>query len=142
MRVTNGLTGTDQRTRDVSSLVRLPNNGLVQLRTCGGRPLLSGVLTATRNLVGTPPAVTLTWPASIDEATGETDVTQYNIYRKLLADPLFGSALFTIPAGAPPPYVTVDASVQAGIDYVYAVAAQDCSPSESSLLVSATVRPQ
>jgi hypothetical protein len=35
----------------------------------------------------------------------------------------------------------VDNGVLAGVDYVYAVAAQDCTPSESGRLVSAAVRP-
>lgn len=141
IRVSNGLTGTQQRFRDLSTVVSLPNNGLTQFKTCGSAPLLTGALTATPNAFGDPAAVTLTWPASFDEATGETDVNQYNVYRRLVAEPSFGSALLTIPAGQPPPYVTVDASVTAGEIYVYAVAAQDCSPAESTGLVSLPVTP-
>jgi prepilin-type N-terminal cleavage/methylation domain-containing protein len=141
IRVSNGLTGVDQRVRDVSTVVGLPNNGLVQLKDCGNAPLLNGVLTVTPNAAGTPPSVTLQWPASFDEGAGETDINQYNIYRRLLADPGFGSTLMTIPAGQPPPYVFVDNGVAAGVDYVYAVGAQDCTPSESARLVSPTVRP-
>jgi hypothetical protein len=37
--------------------------------------------------------------------------------------------------------VFVDNGVEAGTDYVYAVGAQDCTPSESARLVSLTVRP-
>ncbi len=140
-RVSNGLAGADQRFRDISTTVSLPNNGLVQLKTCGNPPLLLGALTATPNAVGDPPSVRLTWPASFDEAAGETDINQYNIYRRLLAEPSFGSALLTIPAGQPPPYVLVDDGVEAGLDYVYAVGAQDCTPSESVPLGSVTVRP-
>jgi prepilin-type N-terminal cleavage/methylation domain-containing protein len=140
LRVSNGLTGADQRFRDVSTTVGLPNNGLVQLKTCGSTPLLTGALTAVPNAAGDPPSVTLTWPASFDEATGETDVNQYNIYRRLLAEP-FGSAFLTIPAGQPPPYILEDNDVTAGVDYVYAVGAQDCTPAESATLLSATVRP-
>lgn len=141
IRVSNGLTGADQRLRDISTVVALPNNGLVQLKDCGTTPLLTGVLQVTPNAGGNPPSVTLQWPASFDEAAGETDINQYNIYRRLLADPAFGSALLTIPAGQPPPYVFVDNGVSAGTDYVYAVGAQDCTPSESPRLVSVTVRP-
>ena len=93
------------------------------------------------NLAGTPPSVRLQWNASFDEAAGETDVTQYNIYRRLLADPGFGSALLTIPAGQPSPYVFVDNGVTRGTDYVYGVGAQDCTPSESVRLISFAVRP-
>ena len=139
-RVSNGLTGVDQRVRDISTTVSLPNNGLVQLKTCGSVPILLGGLVAAPNAAGDPPSVRLQWPGSFDEAAGETDVNQYNVYRRLLAEP-FGSALLTIPAGQPPPYVLVDNGVDAGTDYVYAVGAQDCTPSESVRLTSGTVRP-
>jgi prepilin-type N-terminal cleavage/methylation domain-containing protein len=141
IRVSNGLTGADQRLRDISTVVGLPNNGLVQLKDCGTAPLLNGVLTVTPNVAGAPPSVTLQWPASFDEGAGETDINQYNIYRRLLAQPAFGSTLLTIPAGQPPPYVFVDNGVSTGVDYVYGVGAQDCTPSESARLVSPTVRP-
>lgn len=141
VRVTNGLTGVDRRTRDLSMMVKLHNNGLVQLRSCGTRPILTGVLTTTPNVAGDPPAVTLTWPASIDEASGETDVTQYNIYRRLQADPSFGSPLNTVPSGGVATYTFADGGVIAGETYVYAVVAQDCSPAESAALVSAPVSP-
>ena len=140
LRVSNGRLGADQRVRDISTTVSLPNNGLVQLKTCGSTPMLLGALVAAPNVAGDPPSVTLQWPASFDEAAGETDITQYNVYRRLLAEP-FGSALLTIPAGQPPPYVLVDNGVDAGVDYVYAVGAQDCTPSESVRLTSGTVRP-
>jgi hypothetical protein len=141
LRVSNGLTGAQQRTSDVSTVISLPNNGLVQLKTCGTSPLLAGVLAANPNGIGNPPSVRLQWTASFDEAAGETDVNQYNIYRRLAADPVFGSALLTIPAGQPSPYVWIDNGVTSGTDYVYAVAAQDCTPSESARLVSFVVRP-
>jgi prepilin-type N-terminal cleavage/methylation domain-containing protein len=141
IRVGNGLIGAEQRLRDVSTVVGLPNNGLVQLKDCGTAPLLNGALTVTPNLAGNPPSVTLDWPASFDEAAGETDINQYNIYRRELADPAFGSTLLTIPAGQPPPYLFVDNGVIPGTDYVYAVGAQDCTPTESARLISLTVRP-
>ncbi|MEP7226220.1 MAG: prepilin-type N-terminal cleavage/methylation domain-containing protein [Gemmatimonadales bacterium] len=140
LRVSNGQTGAAERVRDISTTVSLQNNGLVQLKTCGNAPILLGALAAVPNVAGDPPSVRLQWPASFDEAAGETDVNQYNLYRRLLAEP-FGSALLTIPAGQPPPYVLVDNGVTAGVDYVYALGAQDCTPSESARLTSGTVRP-
>lgn len=142
VRVTNGLTGVDRRIRDVSTTVKVHNNGLIQLRSCGTQPILTGVLATTPNVVGDPPAVTLLWPASVDEASGETDVTQYNIYRRLQTDPSFGTPITTVPAGGVATYTLVDGDVTAGLNYVYAIAAQDCSPAESPALVSATVQPQ
>jgi prepilin-type N-terminal cleavage/methylation domain-containing protein len=141
IRASNGLSGAEQRVRDVSTVVGLPNNGLVQLKDCGTAPPLNGPLQVTPNAVNTPPSVTLQWPASFDEAAGETDINQYNIYRRLQADPAFGSTLITIPAGQPSPYVFVDNGVTAGVNYVYAVGAQDCTPSESVRLESNPVRP-
>jgi prepilin-type N-terminal cleavage/methylation domain-containing protein len=141
LRVSNGLAGTAARVRDVATVVSLPNNGLVQLKTCGSNPILTGALSAAPNPLGDPPGVTLQWPGSFDEGGGETDVNQYNMYRRLAADPGFGSALLTIPAGQPPPYLLVDNGVESGLDYVYAVAAQDCTPSESTRLTSNVVRP-
>jgi len=141
VRVSNGLTGAEQRVREISTVVSLPNNGLLQFRECGTPPLLNGALAVAANAPGNPPSVMLQWPASFDEGAGEPDVNQYNIYRRELADPLFGSTLITLPAGQPPPYVFVDNGVEPGVDYVYAVAAQDCSPAESARLISATVRP-
>lgn len=137
LRVGNGLAGATRRTRDVSTMVSLPNNGLVQVKTCGGAPLLGGVLTVTPNMPGDPPSLTLSWPASIDEAAGEGDVTQYNIYRRRTTDPAFGSAYATIPAGQPSPYVYQDSGVTVGEAYFYLVAAQDCTPSQSATLTNA-----
>jgi prepilin-type N-terminal cleavage/methylation domain-containing protein len=136
IRVGNGLTGAEQRLRDVSTVVGLPNNGLVQLKDCGTAPLLNGVLTVTPNIVGDPPSLTLQWPASFDEAAGETDINQYNVYRRESTEPSYGSTLLTVPAGQPPPYLFVDNGVTPGIEYIYAVGAQDCTPSESARLES------
>ena len=142
IRVTNGLTGLDKRTSDLSTMIKLPNNGLVQLQSCGDPPLiLGGGLLAAPNPVGTPPAVTLPWPASVDETGGQTDVTQYNVYRRLQTDPAFGSALTTVPASGVASYNFTDGGVLPGINYVYGVTAQDCNPAESGMLVSGTVRP-
>jgi hypothetical protein len=141
MRISNGLTGADRRTRDIATMTSMPNNGLVQIKNCGTSPLFTGALTVTPNAVGNPPAVSLQWPASIDETAGETDVTQYNVYRRLTTDPAFGSSMLTIPAGQPSPYVLVDNSVTVGQIYIYAVTAQDCSPAESAALQSIGVTP-
>ena len=141
LRISNGRRGPEQRTRDVSTVIGLPNNGLVQLKTCGTSPMLTGVLSAAVNVAGTAPAVTLQWPRSFDDGGGETDVLQYNIYRREATEPSFGSAMLSIPGGQPAPYSFVDNGVETGVDYIYAVAAQDCTPAESPLLGSGVVRP-
>ncbi len=133
IRATNGLTGAAQRFLDVSSLVHLPNNGLIPLKTCGSTPLLAGPLLATPNAVGNPPSVTLTWNASVDEAGGEQDVTQYNVYQRLNGALTWGSPIGTVPAGQPN-YTNTIAGLVALTSYDFAVGAQDCTPSESNLL--------
>ena len=142
IRVTNGMTGADQRYEDMSTGIKLPNNGLVQLQSCGDAPLfLSGGLNATANTAGNPPAVTLSWPASVDETSGQTDVTQYNIYRRYQADPSWTDAYTAVPAGGVATYSFIDMGVIKDSNYVYAVTAQDCNPTESGKLVSGNVRP-
>ena len=139
-RVTNGLTGADLRVRDVTSVTRLPNNGLVQLRTCGSRPVLTGNLTATAD-PGVGGQVTIAWNPSVDETGGERDVLQYSIYRKLAVDPSFGPAILTQPPGLPSYSVQDRTGLVVGTNYIYAVGADDCTPQESTLLVSPTVAP-
>lgn len=134
--VTNGLLTADSSSRQLSSMTRIPNNGLMQLKTCGDVPILTSGLVATPNAVGSPPSVTLTWAPSVDELSGERDVSQYNVYFRVQATPPWKP--FTSVAAGQPNYVLTNGSgLTAGIFYEYAVAAQDCSPSESALIQSA-----
>lgn len=121
--------------RLVQSKTRLMNMGLVARRTCGDVPLDPGSVTAVYSNLGTP-MVTVTWTPSIDENTGEKDVERYVIYRDTLltgfTDPmdLVGKGVvqyedFALPA----PGTTVK----------YGVAAQDCSPSEGSIVPAAII---
>lgn len=142
VRVTNGMTGADQRYEDMSTGIKLPNNGLIQLQSCGDAPLfISGGLSVTANIAGNPPAITLTWPASVDETSGQTDVTQYNIYRRYQSDPSWADAYTAVPAGGVASYTFTDGGVIRDSSYVYAVTAQDCNPTESTKLVSGNIHP-
>lgn len=123
--------------RDISYVTPLINNGLIQLRTCGDAPLLTGTLSA--NYTSATATITVGWPRSADEVAGEADVLQYNVYRRIISEPTFGAAKFSIPAGGSATYTLDDGDIQPGETYVYAVSAQDCSPSESALLNSANV---
>jgi prepilin-type N-terminal cleavage/methylation domain-containing protein len=134
--VTNGIVGADSSSRRVSTMIRIPNNGLVQLKTCGDVPILGGALTATPNAVGSPPSVTLQWVRSVDEVTGEQDVSQYNVYYKVNGAPTWDT-FTTVAAGQVNYSLTSGAGLTAGVTYQYAVAAQDCSPAESNMLTSA-----
>jgi prepilin-type N-terminal cleavage/methylation domain-containing protein len=135
--VTNGLLTADSSSRRLSSMTRIPNNGLMQLNTCGDVPILTSALVAIPNAMGSPPTVWLQWNPSVDELSGERDVTGYNVYFRVAGVPPWASFM-TFPAGL----VTYDkpglnnGSLVAGVTYEYAVAAVDCSPAESPLIIS------
>lgn len=130
---TNGRVGSAERLRTLSRLIRLPNAGLVNKKTCGDPPLLGTVPVATPGYAadGITPIVTLTWNAATDENSGEKDVERYVLWRRLSADPDWGDPYVTIPAGTAP-YSYTDAGVAPATAYVYALAAQDCTPTMSN----------
>lgn len=134
--VTNGLMNADSASRRLSTMIRIPNNGLVTVKTCGDAPILGGTLTAIPNAVGDPPFVELQWSPSVDETSGERDVSQYNVYFRVQGTPPW-QPFTTIAAGQASYDITHGAGLIAGQTYEYAVAAQDCSPAESNLIISA-----
>jgi prepilin-type N-terminal cleavage/methylation domain-containing protein len=138
MTATNGQTGTAERRRSLTRLIRMPNAGLAQRNTCGDQPLLGTALTAALTTVNGAPAVALTWNQATDEAGGERDVIRYVLWRKHPTDPDWGDPYLSIPAGNPT-YAYQDAAVVSGEQYQYALAAQDCTPSLSTLATSGTV---
>lgn len=134
------LTGTmpDARQGDVNVRlqrnVRIMNAGLIHHPQCGEIPLMSGPIVATP--VSIPqPEVTLTWNASLDESGGEKDVERYVIYRRDAVGGAFGEPLASI-AGGQATYEFVDTQVQSGDQWIYAVAAQDCTPQASDAISS------
>lgn len=133
--VTNGIIGPDSLSRRLSTMIRMPNNGLVQLRTCGDPPIFASAIVATPNAVGSPPSVTLSWLPSVDETSGERDVSQYNIYMRVQGAPTWDPYMSQA-AGQVTYSVTSSTGLVVGTIYEYAVAAQDCSPAESPLNVS------
>ena len=137
--ITNGLTGTRERKRTITRLIRLPNAGLANKKTCGDQPILGTALTAVyAPLPAGEPAVRLTWNPATDENGGEKDVERYVIWRRLQLDPDWGDPYLSIPSGTPA-YVFLDASVASGDRFFYALAAQDCTPTLSNLAISALV---
>lgn len=137
--VTNGRTGSPERLRALTRLIRLPNAGLAQRRTCGDEPILgSGLGAALTSLVTGEPAASLTWSPATDETGGEKDVVRYVIWRRKTTDPDWGEPYLSIPAGTPS-YEYTDAAVTSGASYRYALAAQDCTPSLSGLATSGAV---
>ncbi len=135
--VTNGLTGTAERRRALSRFIRLPNVGLANKQTCGDMPLLGTALTASWNAVAG--GVNLNWNAATDEASGERDVTRYVIWRRLATDLVWGDPYLSIPPAGLANYLFTDRAVTSGAQYVYGLAAQDCTPTNSTLVPSAQV---
>lgn len=133
----NGLEGERETVREITRLIRLPNAGIATERTCGNKPLLGTALVAggVKETETTPGHVSLSWGSAIDEKTGERDVLRYVIWRRPHSTKWFGDPLVSIPAGADS-YSYQDFTATVAQKYVYAVAAQDCTPQYSSLAVS------
>jgi prepilin-type N-terminal cleavage/methylation domain-containing protein len=136
---TNGKEGEDEATISLTRLVPFPNYGLTVLRTCGSSPILGVSLTASLVVSGTgEPSIHLTWPAAVDEEGGEDDVIRYTIWRREIPGTGWSDPYLSIPAGAAP-YSYEDVAVTPGTIYEYGLAAQDCTPSLSSMTVSTAV---
>jgi prepilin-type N-terminal cleavage/methylation domain-containing protein len=136
---TNGQQGADERTEAITRLVRIPNNGVEVRKTCGDEPILGTSLTATPGNLGTgDPEITLTWNAATDESGGEKDVVRYVLWRRPAGGTEWGDPLLSIPAGNST-YTYTDTQIQGGNTYDYALAAQDCTPTLSSLTTASSV---
>ncbi|MBA3346425.1 MAG: prepilin-type N-terminal cleavage/methylation domain-containing protein [Gemmatimonadales bacterium] len=134
--VTNGATGAELRSQQLSTMIRVPNNGLVQLQSCGDRPVTPGGLLGTAtNLAGDPPSVRLQWTSSPDEIGGQKDVSQYNLYYRLVGNPAW-EVFSSLPAGSNPYDFETGEGLVGASSYFFAVTAQDCSPRESAMVAT------
>jgi prepilin-type N-terminal cleavage/methylation domain-containing protein len=136
--VTNGLSDTAQRTRPVSVIASLPNVGMRELQTCGGKPLPVPSSIAVQGV--TPGTVSITWSPSPDESGGERDVMRYQVMRRSSYDPVW-QTIASVPAGGAPPYTYVDGGLNAALTYWYSISAQDCTPASSSAISTGGVTP-
>ena len=134
---TNGLSGGTERLRTITRLIRLPNAGLVNKRSCGDVPIL-GTPPVALYVPGNPKTVKITWNKATDESGGEKDVERYIVWRRLSTNPDWGDPYVSIPAGSTT-YSYTDANVTGGNTYFYALAAEDCTPSLSTLSQSNSV---
>jgi prepilin-type N-terminal cleavage/methylation domain-containing protein len=134
--VSNGLTGAATRTRSISFMIPMPNVGTKKVTSCGDVPLFGSGLTAQWNIdnSATPPDtfMLLTWNQAVDETSGELDVQAYIIWRRLLGATTWDEPLGSVPAGSASPSYA-DQTALPGTAYQYAVAAQDCTPSLSTM---------
>jgi hypothetical protein len=136
---TNGLTGADERLRSISKLIRMPNAGLKVKRSCGDEPILGTSVAAVADTVpGGFPVVRLTWGQAVDETAGEQDVVRYVIWRRPSTTATWDDPYLSVPAGDTT-YIYQDLNVQSGDRFFYGLAAQDCTPSLSTMVVSSLV---
>jgi len=131
--VTNGRTASTggEQLRSLTRLIRLPNVGLVNTKTCGDPPIFTATITAADTL--TPDStflVRLNFLPSVDENAGERDVERYVIWKRLQNVADWGDPYVTLPGGDST-YIYFDANVERDSAYYYAVSAQDCTPSLS-----------
>ncbi len=118
------------RTDSVTANIRVANSGLANRLTCGDVPLFGRTVTAT--LLLSPLRVRLTWSPAVDETAGERDIEQYAIFRRVPSATSFDEPFASLAAGLGT-YTYFDANVASGEQWVYGVAAMDCSPALSSV---------
>jgi prepilin-type N-terminal cleavage/methylation domain-containing protein len=133
-KVTNGETGTKERTERISMNIPLPNMGLKQLKICGSEPVLAQALNVQFDNADGVDKVHLTWNRAFDENTGEKDVIRYVLWRRQIS-PLaeaYGDPLTSVAAGFANYLYTDTQNLEKGAIYEYKLAAQDCSPKLST----------
>lgn len=136
---TNGLTDARERRGALTRLVRFPNAGFGTRQTCGDEPILGNALVAAPIVLASgDPAIRLTWNAAVDETGGERDVVRYVLWRRLLGEVEWGDPYRSVPAGSAS-YTWDDEAAVTGQAYQYALAAQDCTPSQSTMALAGPV---
>lgn len=141
---TNGETGDDEQTRNISRLIRLPNAAFTIQRICGNVPILGDVNFQANRTTGDDGQVyvELSWDPATDESSGEQDVIRYLVWRRASPTVAWGDPLVSVPGGsASYTYEDHDVVSEMGITYYYALAAQDCTPNESATMTTSEYVP-
>ncbi|HEX3927272.1 MAG TPA: prepilin-type N-terminal cleavage/methylation domain-containing protein [Gemmatimonadales bacterium] len=132
-RLTNGQSGTNERFRDITTTIEVPNNGIPQASVCGRAPLAPGGLAGVEALPGSG-SITFTWGSSADQDGGEGDVLQYILFRRPATATTWGGPLVVVKAVAgQSSYTATIGGNTPGTSYLFGVAAQDCTPSQSTM---------
>lgn len=134
IRVTNGKTGSDERYRDFSQLLQVPNNGLPSPNVCGRSPFAPTTFTATPNIVPGSGVITLAWNRSPDHGGGEYDIRQYVLYQRDDTATVWTDPLMMVRADTTTAYSLLLGGLTPGAAYDFGLAAQDCTPSQSAIL--------
>ncbi len=135
IRVTNGKIGSDERTRDFSQIIQVPNNGLPSPNVCGRSPFPPASFTATPDPTPGSGVIRLDWTRSPDHGGGEYDVRQYVLWQRDDTATVWQDPLMMIRADTTTAYRVSIGGLIAGATYKFGVAAQDCTPAESSILI-------
>jgi prepilin-type N-terminal cleavage/methylation domain-containing protein len=125
-------------TRPMRSTLVIMNAGLINATTCGNPPLGVTVTDSTSVAGASAPFITIMWPRSGDDGSGEQDVVSYAIYRRPPAVSSFNQPVASVPAGSPT-YSWTDNNVASGDQWIYGVSAQDCTPSSSPIGSTGTI---
>ena len=130
--VTNGQTGTAQRTRAITFMASLPNIGTKKITTCGSAPVLGTVPVATwvvdSAVAPWDSTIMVSWNRALDETGGETDVQSYVIWRRDQGSTTWPEPIATVAAGSPTPQWEDETVIAGAPGYQYMLAAQDCTP--------------
>jgi len=134
IQITNGDTGTAQRTRLFSQLIEVPNNGLPTPTVCGRAPFTPLNFAATQDTIPGDGIIYLSWNRSPDDHGGEYDVRQYILYQRDDTATVWRDPLIMVKADTTTAYSIPIAGLATGAAYDFAIAAQDCTPSTSTLV--------
>jgi hypothetical protein len=125
--------------RRIDMTIQLMNAGLIRRSDCGQPPIsVTPTAVAAVDAVTGNPIINVTWARSADEVGGEQDVERYTIFRREPVQGLFTDPIASIPAGTAT-YTFTDIGVAHGDQWVYGVAAQDCTPNSSAIGSTLTV---
>lgn len=124
--------------REAGVMIRILNAGMPHATTCGDPPLAVAPAAVASDPGDSVPHATISWAASLDEAAGEKSVERYMLFRRPSTATAFTESFASVPAGLTT-YSYVDANVQSGDSWVYGVAAQDCTPTNSAIGVTGAV---
>jgi len=115
----------------VERSIRIMNAGLLHLAQCGDKPPFD-VTVRARRVSGAAPGIEVEWARATDDGGNEKDVMRYALYRRLESEQSFGEPIATVPATGASKYTFKDVNLTSG-RWVYGVAAQDCTPTNSDV---------
>jgi len=124
----------------VEHSIRIANAGLLHFAACGEKPAAPSAVEGRARVRSGQPYVEVEWRASGDERAGEKDVERYVIYRRPKGAQQFGEPIASVLAARFTTYAHRDIDVRPGEEWIYGVAAQDCTPAISPTVLSKLVK--